>query len=170
MSIRFLPKRRASIDWTPGPSIASAAPRVANTMQLRTSPVLEAMDHSSTITTKTPVMGVHKPATKSIPAAISRTGRTMPDHCDVRSSSIAPSLIKKKAATNRRSRRPLPGHPVGNIGKSRCTETSTTSLGVPQRWPNLQKLASPYPPLEGSQFDDSPFQHDGHRVRSVVGA
>ena len=149
MSIRFLPKRRASIDRTPGPSIANTAPKVISVTQLRTSPVLDAMHHSSTITTNAPVMGVHKPATKSIPAAISKKDCTMPGRPDTRSSSVTPSLIKKMAATSRRSRRPLPGHPSGKIENSRCTETSATSLGVPQRWPNLQKLASPCPPLEG---------------------
>jgi hypothetical protein len=149
MSIRFRPKIRASIDRSPGPSIARTAPNVANSAQLRRLPVLVDMDHNSTITTNTPAMGVHKPTRRSIPAAVSSKGRMITSHWVYASSSVTPSLIRRVPDTNRRISRPLPGHPFGNIEKSRCTETSTTRLGVAQHWSNLQKLAPRYPPFEG---------------------
>ena len=149
MSIRFRPKILASIDRTPGPSIARTAPNVANSAQLRRLPALAKMDHNSTITTNTPAMGVHKPTRRSIPAAVSIKGRMISGHWVPPSSSVTPSLTRRVPETNRRISRPLPGHPFGNIEKSRCTETSTTRLGVPQYSPNLQKLAPPYPPFEG---------------------
>lgn len=130
-SIRFLPKRRASTDRTPGPSIAKAAPMAANITQLRTCPVFDTIDHASRITTKAPAMGVHRPATKSIPAAVSKKERTIPSQWGPCSSAAIPSLIKRMPETRRRSRRPLPGQPSGNIEKSRCTEASATSIGVP---------------------------------------
>ena len=148
-SIRFRPKRRASIDRTPGPSIARAAPNVANAMQMRRSPVLVNIDHNSTITTNTPVTGVHKPTRKSIPAAVSNSGRITPGHWAPPCSSMTPLVIKRVLETTRKSRRPRPGHPFGNIEKSRCTETSTTSVSVQQPSANLQKLVSLYPPFEG---------------------
>jgi hypothetical protein len=128
------------------------------------------MHHNSTITTNVPVMGVHKPATRSIPAAVSTMGRTMPSDGGSASSSLTPSLIKKLPVTKRRRRRPLPGQPSGNTEKSRCTATSTKSLGDPSLCSNLQIQGPPLPPFEGSQFDDSAFKPNGHRVRSVVGA
>ena len=169
MSIRFRPKRRASIDRTPGPSIARAAPNVANATQLRKSSVLDNAVHNSISTTNTPAMGVHKPTRRSIPAEVSSRGRMITGHWVPPSSSVTPSLIKRMPENNRRRSRPLPGHPFGNIEKSRCTETSTTRLGGPQHWTNLQKMAPPSPPFEGgSQFDNSAFQSNCYRVRSVV--
>ena len=156
------------MDRTPGPSIARAAPKVASATQLRRSPDLDNMDHSSTITTKIPVTGVHKPTKRSIPAAVSTNSLMIPADGGPSSSPVTPSLIKRMPETIRRSRRPLPGHPFGNIEKSRCTETSTTSIGVPQWRSNLQKQASACPPFGGSQFDDSAFQSNGYCVRSVI--
>jgi hypothetical protein len=149
ISIRFRPKRRASIDRTPGPSMARAAPKVASATPSRRSPVLDNMDHNSTITTSTPVIGVHNPRRKSSPAAVSRNSLMISGQGGPCSSPVTPSLIKRMPETSRRSRRPLPGHPFGNIEKSRCTETSTTSLGVPQLRSNLQIMATSYPSFEG---------------------
>jgi len=66
MSIRFRPKRRASMDQTPGPSIASAAPTVASTMQVRRLSALEAAVRSSTTTTSTPAIGVNTPLSRGL--------------------------------------------------------------------------------------------------------
>jgi hypothetical protein len=94
-------------------------------------------------------MGVHKPTRRSIPAAVSSNGRMTTGHWAPPNSSATPSSIRKMPETNRTSRRPLPGQPFGNIEKSRCTETSTTSIGVSRYWSNLQKMASSHPPFEG---------------------
>ena len=168
MSIRFRPKRRASIDRTPGPSIARAAPNVANATQLRKSPVLDNADHNSISTTNTPAMGVHKPTKRKNPEVISREGRIIPGHWEPANSSVPPLLIKRTPETSRRSKRPLPGHPLGNIENSRCTETSTTSVGVSQPDRISQYWVCRTPLSRGSQFNDSAFQSNRYRMRSVV--
>ena len=94
----------------------------------------------------------------------------IPPHGGDPSSSPSPSCIRKIPATSRRSRRPLPGQPFGNMEKSRCNGNLNDRLGDPRRGPNPQKLASPYTSFEGLQFDDSAFESDGHRVGSVVRA
>ena len=74
---RFLPKRRASIDQTPGPSIASAAAIVANRIWDQGSPVVKkARDKSARAAKTAPAMGVQRPAQKSNPATPSVTAAT----------------------------------------------------------------------------------------------
>ena len=63
----FLPNSRASIDQAPGPIIAKVAPRIASIMGTNGSPTRDTTIHSSTMVTRTPPTGVHKPTRRSIP-------------------------------------------------------------------------------------------------------
>lgn len=66
--MRFLPKRRASIDQAPGPTIAKVAPRAASIMGVHGSPEREKAIHTSTAATRVPATGVHKPTRRRVPA------------------------------------------------------------------------------------------------------
>jgi len=67
--MRFHPKRRASIDQAPGPIIARATPRAPSNTQIRRLSVCERMFRNSTSAARLPTTGVHRPASKRIPAA-----------------------------------------------------------------------------------------------------
>ena len=64
----FLPKRRASSDQAPGPIIARLAPMAAKKSETQESPPPEKQIQNSTMTTATPVTGVHNPMSSSTPA------------------------------------------------------------------------------------------------------
>ena len=111
MSMRFHPKRRASIDQPPGPSSARAAPRVPSRIQLHGFPGCEKACHSARIATSTPAIGVHNPASKSIPPPIANTGSmAAPLKVPLRSD-ITPSRTNAIPATSLIKRRPAPGKP-----------------------------------------------------------
>jgi hypothetical protein len=69
--MRFLPKRWASTDQAPGPSIASPAPNIANDMWLQRSPERQKAPPNPIIAATPPAMGVHNPAASNSPAAAS---------------------------------------------------------------------------------------------------
>ena len=64
----FLPKSLASIDHSPGPTIASAAPIAANRMAEVESPALNHRIDAFAMTASTPASGVHKPTIRKMPA------------------------------------------------------------------------------------------------------
>ena len=67
--MRFLPKSRASNDQAPGPIIARLAPRTPRMAGKVALFGTENAIHTSTIATKTPATGVHKPASSKPPAS-----------------------------------------------------------------------------------------------------
>src|SRR5690349_15897591 len=169
MSIRFRPKSCASRDQTPGPSIASAAPTTASTMQVRRLSALERAVHSSTTATKTPAIGVKTPIRRRPPPAVARDCRIIPCHSGAISISVTPSWVRRIPTPNRSSRRPLPGQPFGNMENSRCREDLNEKVRESAAQSNPQKPGLGYTSLEGGlQFDDSAFQPDCDCVGSVV--
>ena len=119
MSMRFHPKRRASTDQAPGPSMARAAPRVPKRIKLQGSRGCVKALQVSMIARSTPAMGVHKPASRSIPAAIARTCITAMLVGGALCSSIILRTSNAMPTTRRMSRRPAPGQPRANVEKSR---------------------------------------------------
>jgi hypothetical protein len=102
-------------------------------MQVRKLSAFERAAHNSTTTTSTPAIGVKEPARRRTPAPIASDCRMIPCHWGALSSSTSPSCVRTIPTTSRRSRRPLPGQPLGNMENSRCTGASTTRLGEAQR-------------------------------------
>ncbi len=118
--MRFLPKSRASMDRKPGPRPASAAPKVAKRMEFSRWLVLVKANQISTTITSTPAMGVHSPASRSVPAATATDCMMIVCSREVSSSAATPSRISQIPATSRRRRRALPGQPSGNVANNRC--------------------------------------------------
>ena len=84
--------------------------------------------------------------------------------------SAIPSWVRTIPAPNRRSRRPLPGQPLGNMENSRCREGLNDKVRESAVQSNPQKPGLGYTSFEGLQLDDSAFQPDSDRVGSVVRA
>jgi hypothetical protein len=149
MSMRFLPKSRASMDRKPGPRAASAAPKVAKRIAFSRWLVPEKANQISTTTTSTPAMGVHSPTTRSAPAPTATDCKTIVCSRDVPNSAATPSRISKIPATSRRSRRALPGQALGNMENNRCIKTPTFRISNPQGGSNPQKWGQGYSTLGG---------------------
>ena len=150
MSIRFRPKSRASRDQMPGPSIASAAPTTASTMQVRRLSALERAVHSSTITTNTPAIGVKNPIRRRTPPIVARDCPMIPCHSGAISILATPSWARTIPAPNRRRRRPLPGQPLGNMENSRCREGLNDKVRESAGQSNPQKPGLGYTSFEGA--------------------
>jgi len=150
MSIRFRPKSRASRDQMPGPSIASAAPTTASNMQVRRLSALERAVHSSTITTKTPAIGVRNPIRRRTPPIVARDCPMIPCHSGAISILATPSWARTIPAPNRRRRRPLPGQPLGNMENSRCREGLNDKVRESAGQSNPQKPGLGYTSFEGA--------------------
>jgi len=153
MSMRFLPKSRASMDQAPGPTIAKTAPRTACRMAIHGSPECEkhrrrAM-HTLTMAASDPATGVHKPARRSIPAPIPMICRTAVANRGGSRRLAIPKWMSATPVSNRRSKRPLPGQPSAKPENSRCTtlriECKRSATGSKHR-----KLGSDYPTFGGS--------------------
>jgi hypothetical protein len=121
-SIRFHPKSRASTDHVPGPSSAKAAPMVPNKMLAHGSAGCEMAFQNPKTATSAPAMGVHKPASKSIPVAIASTSATGSIGGPVRSL-MSPEAITLIPAISRSKRRPAPGQPQANVENRRRKTT-----------------------------------------------
>jgi len=122
--MRFLPKRCASTDQAPGPSIASAAPNIANRNSLQGSPVPENVRHNPIIAVATPAMGVHKPADRSSPTTDSTTSLSRCCLWADATHPATPSWHKPIPALSRRQRRPMPGQPLAKVENNRCRNSS----------------------------------------------
>ena len=117
--MRFHPNSRASTDHAPGPSSANAAPMVAMKMQAEGSPGRVIMFHSASAANNKPAIGVHNPASRSIPIMIATTGSAM-NWMDGPVCSLAnPWIISEAPATSRMSRRPAPGQPGAKVENRR---------------------------------------------------
>jgi hypothetical protein len=148
--MRFLPKSRASMDQTPGPSAASAAPTVPSTRQVRRPSALERAVHTSTITTSTPAIGVENPIRRRMPPTVASDCRMIPCHGGALSSSTSPSWARTVPTTNRRSRRPLPGQPLGNMENNRCKRSLNNKVRRTAGRSNPQKPGVEYTSFEGA--------------------
>jgi hypothetical protein len=117
--IRFLPNSRASRDHAPGPSIAKPAAIVVTMMSSQISPMLVSASQSSAIAVTTPANGVHKPRSRSTPAAAARNRGAS---CSNRNpaGTLRASKIKYAQTAIRSSRSPLPGQPLANVENRRC--------------------------------------------------
>jgi len=115
MSMRFHPKRRASTDQAPGPSMARAAPTVANNTLVQMFPGSKKTFQISMTAASVPAMGVHKPAINSNPAPVVITDSTVRKIEGWLDSLAASRTINAIPATRRMSRRPAPGQPWANV-------------------------------------------------------
>ena len=123
--MRFLPNSLASIDQKPGPSMTRAAPKTARTIGPRKWSDVISNVHISATTTSVPAMGVHKPASRSIPAPIATDCLTIASGRGAPISSAIPSWMRRNPATTLRRSKPLPGQPLGNMENKRCRKTPT---------------------------------------------
>ena len=117
--MRFHPNSRASTDHAPGPSSARAAPMVAMKMQAEGSPGRVTMFQSASAATRNAAMGVHKPASRSVPIMSANTARTT-NWMDGPVCSLAnPWITSEAPVTTRMSRSPAPGQPGANVENNR---------------------------------------------------
>lgn len=118
--MRLHPKRRASMENRPGPSIARAAPAVPSSSQTHLSPGNANIFQISINATEVPTMGVHKPAISRVPAAIKSTAGivTFMGGGSLHSFRLARTMSVEPTTTRMRSR-PAPGQPPANVEYSR---------------------------------------------------
>jgi hypothetical protein len=114
-------------------------------------------------------MGVHKPASRSIPAPIATDCLTIASGRGVPISSAIPSWMRRNPATTLRRSSPLPGQPLGNMENKRCRKTpivkskeSATRLESPKTGVGIHLFRG------GLELDDSALQANGDGVGSVV--
>ena len=129
--MRFLPKRRASTDQAPGPSIASPAPNIANSIWLQGSPERQKAPHNPMTAAAPPAMGVHKPAHRKNPAAASISSLSKCCWWGDSTDPTNPSWNKTLPAPSRRQRRPIPGQPLAKVENKRCRNSSLFRLRGP---------------------------------------
>src|SRR6202789_477275 len=174
MSIRFLPKRRASMEVTPGPSMASAAPTTARSTAPRTKGVPEITVQTPRIATITPTTGVHKPTRRKRPAAIATDCRAIRSQRLWPTRLATPSRIKMAAAATRKRSRARPGQPFGNMENSRCKKNTPRRKATEsnERGESPKVRVGAYPFRVGGvrlELDDAALQADGDGVGAVVG-
>ena len=117
--MRFQPNRCASIDHRPGPSIARAAPAVANNSRTHLSPDWISIFQISMRATEVPTIGVHKPAISRIPAAIESNVRMLKFMGAWLVSPEAARTTTAEPMTKRMRSKPTPGQPPANVEYSR---------------------------------------------------
>jgi hypothetical protein len=167
--MRFLPNRCASTDHAPGPSIASAAPRVASRMCIHGSVECEKAKNNSATAMRPPATGVHKPTSNKV-AALAVTSCTMAGSPrGVVSSTAIPCWIGRTAATVRRNTSPIPGRPSGNVEKRRCKTDPVLRLPKFGNNKNPKKRTEGTPISRGLEIDDAALQPDGNGVGAIVG-
>src|SRR5579871_4506832 len=169
MRIRLRPKRRASTDQAPGPSMARAAPSAASTTCMEAPLKEKSRRHSSERAMSAPATGVQSPTIKSAEQTAASNCRITLDGA-VSGKGPAPNCASGTAMIARRNTNPVPGQPSGNVEKSRCTNgPAFRLLPVPAgRYP--EKRSWPTPLSRCLKVDDAALQPYRHSVRSVVGA
>lgn len=167
----FLPNLRASIDQAPGPIIANAAANTACARLTHGSPECErsceSAIHILMPAASAPASGVKTPANRSIPAAMPIIWRALVNGGGHSRMSPIPKPITAAPVSNRRRRRPAPGHPSANVENSRCTISHQKNTSIHDGTTGL-KLGSRDPHLGGSKLDDSALQGGCDSVSSVV--
>lgn len=119
MRIRFHPNRRASMDHTPGPSSASAAPRIPMRTQIHGFARLETACTNARIASSVPAMGVHKPAMTSSPTAIVTTCSVAGPKGGAPRNASTPRAVTPMPTARRSKSKPSPGAPPAKFEKSR---------------------------------------------------
>ena len=115
-SMRFHPKRRASIDHKPGPNIARAALAVPNSSQTHLSPGSVSIFQISINAMEVPTIGVHKPTISSIPAPVKSTAGIVTFIGGGSLHSLKPARTTSAEPTTKRMRsKPAPGQPPANV-------------------------------------------------------
>ena len=80
---------------------------------------------------------------------VARDCHMIPCHSGAISISATPSWVRTIPAPNRRSRRPLPGQPLGNMENSRCREGLNDKVRESAAQSNPQKPVVEYTSFEG---------------------
>ena len=112
---RFQPKRRASIDHRPGPSIAREAPIVASKRGTALSPAIVRSCHVSNIATRVPAMGVQRPGIRRSPNP-ARNAQDTVVLIGGSLHSVEPARItSEQPRTSRSSSKPMPGRPPAKV-------------------------------------------------------
>src|SRR5208283_2210697 len=118
-STRFHPKRRASIDHRPGPSIARATLTVPSNSQSHLSPDSVRIFQASMTAAEVPTMGVHSPGIRRSP----HPARNTDDIVSVMGGSLhslaLASTRSVEPATMRMRSKPVPGQPPANVEYNR---------------------------------------------------
>jgi hypothetical protein len=139
MSRRRRPKRTASIDQDPGPSIATATlierRRIAGWGAVPPA----SNSHDSAMTANRHPTGVQSPISTRSPAAIPTLAGVIASHRAPGTNLAAPCMSKKPLATRRSTSRPPPGQLFGKMEKRRCTQNSLTTGEYPPG-PRLETL------------------------------
>jgi hypothetical protein len=114
--MRFHPKRRASMDHKPGPSIARAAAAVPNSSHTHLSPGSANIFQISINAMEVPTIGVHKPTISRIPAPIKSTAGIVKFIGGRSLHSLKPARTTSAEPTTKRMRsKPVPGQPPANV-------------------------------------------------------
>jgi hypothetical protein len=127
MSIRWRPKRSASIDHAPGPSIARPTLIERRRIAVCGKVPLRSNVQDCDMTTNTLPTGVQRPISMSSPAAIPTIAGAMASWCGPDASHALQFASKMPPAASRRTSRPLPGQPSGKIENRRCTQWSRSA-------------------------------------------
>ncbi len=140
--MRFHPKRRASTDHKPGPSIARAPPKVPRRSATNGSPRCARLRKASKKTMKLPTMGVHNPGIRRIPEKPHATNnrRLAGRSCD--GMEYARRIITEPQITRIKSK-PIPGQPPANVEYRRRTD-----VPLPDFYSICLDEARPKPPKE----------------------
>jgi hypothetical protein len=167
--MRFQPNSRASTDHTPGPSSASAAPRIAVSTHVHGFASCNAACANASSASSVPAIGVHKPARRSNPTTIVTTCSVAgPKAGAPRNSRIARPATPMPAA-KRSNSRPSPGAPPAKFEKSRRTTCAVYEVRNSPRNPQRDEI-NHYFGCPFLNFDDSPFYSNHRGVRPVIGS
>ena len=131
ITISRRPNRRPSSEKAPGPSNASATAVIviANATSLASCKAQEGAGNQENaiprkqIPTSNPAIGVRNPAARAVPLMIKTSPRNHFSENDVNGperQEIPPAAAKRPTAV-RKSRRPMPGLPPGNVEYSLCS-------------------------------------------------
>ena len=124
--MRFLPKSFASTDQAPGPIIARVAPKVAKRIGTHEVSKRAKTIQSSAIATRAPMMGVHNPRARKIPAVAPTILGAVKIRGDCFTSVAIAEEKSATPASNRWTNKALPGQPFANVENKRCK----SALGV----------------------------------------
>jgi hypothetical protein len=117
--MRFHPKRRASMDHKPGPSMARPTAMAPNRTGTHGSPAWFSTCQTWIRPTNAPTMGVHSPRTRRRPNPI----ESAPIIAALGGASLhgvkLPRTDNAKPTTSRRKSNPIPGQPPANVEYNR---------------------------------------------------
>jgi hypothetical protein len=170
MFSRRRPKRIASIDQEPGPSMATAALMAIRSIAGWGATLPANNSQDSAATAKRQLTGVKKPISMRNPAAIPMPAVAIAAQ---RASGIdlaTPCVSNKLPAAMRKVSRPQPGQPFGKMEKRRCTKKMACRGRLCRKTGrgNTHKSAI-FPTRFGYlQIHDSPLNGDGYGVCAII--